>query len=322
VTAQELSRIAGGIALIAVLVIAGLVAWSTLRAPEPEFVPQLAGGPAMGDMVGYVGRIDPETRTIDIAENPAGIRAVSFAVTNDTAITVHGKPSGLTDLAKDTPVRVSYEVRHDVKYVTAIQVVTEEPRPTQANVAPSGGAEVKGSVETKAAETKADDAKPAEAKPAEAKQAAAKPAEIQPPFEKKTVTETRPPGDRRPAGESKPVPDPKSAGDAGAVVNGKPAGDGRAMPGGKTLAETRPLQPAPPAPSAAPPAPAPRAPAPSSSVQAPAPPTVTSMPASQPPSPSAPGTPAPNAAARRPAESDVTDGTAAIDWLLKGPGRR
>src|SRR5262249_9329660 len=138
VTAHELSRIAAGIALAAVLVIAGLVAWSTLRTPEPEFVPQLAGGPAMGDMVGYVGRVDPETRTIAIAEDLAGVRAVSFAVTNDTAITVHGKPSGLSDLAKDTPVRVAYEVRNDVKYVTAIQVVTEEPRPTQANVTPSG----------------------------------------------------------------------------------------------------------------------------------------------------------------------------------------
>jgi hypothetical protein len=259
VTAQELSRIAGGIALAAVLVIAGLVAWSTLRAPEQEFVPQLAGGPAMGDMTGYLGRVDRDAHTIDVAENRVGVRAVSLALTDDTAITVHGRAGSLADLSKDMPVRVFYEVRNDVKYVTSIQVVTEEPRATPANAAPTSGAEAKDST----------DAKPAGGQPL---------------------------ADQKPVAESKPVP----------VT--KPAAEARAVP---------------PVPSPAAPVPTPREqPAPASSVQALAPPAVKpSRPAAS-PTEAAPVAPSRTATPPRPADSDAIDGTAAIDWLLRGPGRR
>src|SRR4029450_14107642 len=84
VPAQELSRIAGAIALAAVLVIAGLVAWSTLRTPEQEFVPQLAGGPAMGSMTGYLGRVDRNAHTIDAAEARVSVRGVLLPATHDT----------------------------------------------------------------------------------------------------------------------------------------------------------------------------------------------------------------------------------------------
>jgi hypothetical protein len=203
-------------------------------------------------MVGYVGRIDPETRTIDIAEDLAGVRTVTLAVTEGTAIIVHGKPSGLTDLSKDTPVRVAYEVHNDVKYVTAIQVVTEEPRPTQAN-AVAGGAEVGSSAETK----------PAETMPAA----------------------TLPTADRNP------------------------------------VAETMPAAPSVPSPAA--PASAPRVPlAPSSSAHALAQSTAKSPPPPASPSQSGRGTAVPTAAPRRPADADAGDGTAAVDWLLRGADRR
>jgi hypothetical protein len=284
VTAQELSRIAGAIALAAVLVIAGLVAWSTLRTPEQEFVPQLAGGPAMGSMTGYLGRVDRNAHTIDVAEDRVGVRAVSLAVTNDTAITVHGKAGGLVDLSKDMPVRVFYEVRNDVKYVTAIQVVAEEPRATHANATAASGPEGKDSTE----------AKPAGAQPLTDQKPVA---ESKPIAETKPVAETTPPGDSRPVGESKPVP----------VT--KPAGEARAVP---------------PVPSPATPVPSPRTqPGPTSSVQAPAPPAVKPSRPAPSPTEAAPAAPARTATTpQRPTDSDVIDGTAAIDWLLKGPGRR
>jgi hypothetical protein len=125
-TARGLSRIAGAVAIVAVLVVTAMVTWSVLRPSDHESTTQVAGGPALGDLTGYVGRVDRESRTIDVSTSLLGVRPVILNVTNDTSIMVRGKQGGLGDLSKDMPVRVFYEVRDDVKYVTSIQVVTEE----------------------------------------------------------------------------------------------------------------------------------------------------------------------------------------------------
>jgi hypothetical protein len=310
VTAQGLSRIAGGVALAAVLVIAGLVARSVFRGPEPEFVPQLAGGPATGDMSGFLDRIDRTARTIDVAGDLVGLRPVSLAVTHDTSITVLGKPGSLADLSKDMPVRVFYEVRHDVKYVTAIQV-TEAPPAAQAHVAPAtgSGVGVGGATDTRPA----DNMRATEPKP---------------------VAEAVPAGDTRSVGEARPVLDPKSAGAAKGVADAPPATAGRAAPAEKAVvaATTPPAVPSPP--PAAPPATTPSMPRPAPPVASPpAQPPATRAPSSPPPpaqalAPAKASQPVAStegtagAAPRRPAESDVADGTAAIDWLLKESGRR
>ena len=178
-TAQGLSKIAGGIAVVAVVVVTGMVTWSLLRPSDPDSIqvseaPRPGEAPQLGDMTGYVGRVDPDTQMIVVSASLVGANPVMLVVNSAASITVQGKPSGLRDLSKDMPVRVVYEIRDDVKYATSIQVVTEEAQAPR-------GSETKPAVETKP---------PVEAKP---------PAEAKPSVEVKTPVEVKPPVEARPA---------------------------------------------------------------------------------------------------------------------------
>ena len=121
-TAQRLSRIAAGIAIVTVLGVTALVTRNVLWPDDPDASLQRNGGKVMGDMAGYVGRVDREARTVDISTSPLGIRPVVLLVTNETAIVVNGKQGAIGDLWKDLPVRVLYEVRDNARYATSIQV--------------------------------------------------------------------------------------------------------------------------------------------------------------------------------------------------------
>ncbi len=125
-TAQRLSRIAAGIAIVTALGVAGLVTRNVLWPDDPDASLQRSGGKVLGDMAGYVGRVDREARTVDISASPLGIRPVVLLVTNDTAIVVNGKQGAIGDLWKDLPVRVFYEVRDNTRYATSIQVTAGE----------------------------------------------------------------------------------------------------------------------------------------------------------------------------------------------------
>jgi hypothetical protein len=127
----------GGIAFVAVLSVVGTVAWSLLNRSDHVPPLPLAEGPALGDLTGYVGRIDPGARTIDIAEDLSGLRSVAMVVTDDTSIMVGDKRGGIGDLSKDLPVRAFYEVRNDVTYVTSIQVIIDEAKGTAAATTPA-----------------------------------------------------------------------------------------------------------------------------------------------------------------------------------------
>ena len=133
---QRASRIAGGIALVAVLSVVGIVAWSILNPSDPGPALPVADGPARGDITGYVERVDPGARTVDVAENLLGLRPTMMVVTNDTSIMVRGKQGALADLTRDMPVRAFYEVRNDVKYLTALQVITSDPVDARPAVEP------------------------------------------------------------------------------------------------------------------------------------------------------------------------------------------
>jgi hypothetical protein len=272
VTTQGLSRIAGGIAIVAVLVVSGMVAWSVLRHQDPDLAGQQAETPRsgepirLGDLTGYVGLIDAAGGTIVVAANPTGADPVTLAVANDAPVTLHGKQGGLADLSKDMPVRVFYEVRNEVKHVTSIQVVAD--RPQAASTPEAKPAEPKPAGARPAPETR-----PAEAKPAvEVKPTAGRPVPPPPATQTQPPVESRPPAESKPPGEVKPVPP----------------------------AMARP-------PAAAAPAPPPSGPA------------ITPRPAPVPPAVAPPAPP--RAPAAQPAERD-DDGSAAVDWLLKGPGRR
>ena len=127
-TTRALARIAGGVATVTVLAVAGTVTWSLVHRPNLDAPPPLREGPMLGDMTGYVGQVDRSAQTVAISDDVSGVRSVSLVVTKDTSITVNGKPGGLDDLSKDMPVRVFYEVRGDVKYLTSLQII---PRDTQ-----------------------------------------------------------------------------------------------------------------------------------------------------------------------------------------------
>ncbi len=328
-TAQGLSRIAGGAAIVAVLVVTGLVTWSYMNRAEHEFIPSQAGGPALGDLTGYVGRVDREARTIDVSESLLGIRPTLLTVTSDTSIMVRGKQGGIGDLSKDMPVRVFYEVRNDVKYVTSLQVMTEDtqtarPAADEAKPAAEAKASTEPAVESKPpAESKPpmEPKPPVEARPAVAAKA---PAETKPPVEGKPAVAARVPAETRPPVEAKPAIAAKPPAEAKPPVVATTPAESKPPLAVKAPAATR--TPAPPVTATAPPAAAPPITA------APAKPTPTPQPATaQAAAPAAarPATSGSEAAsigvARtppptvRPAERDADDATAAIDWLLKRP---
>jgi len=184
VTAQGLSKIAGGIAVVAVVVVTGMVTWSLLRPPDPDSIqvaeaPRPDEAPRLGDMTGYVERVDPDTQMIVVSASLVGANPVMLVVNSAASITVQGKPSGLRDLSKDMPVRVVYEVRDDVKYATSIQVVTDEARASR-------GSETKPALEPEP---------PVEAKPA-------------PPVVSPAPPATRPPVTAPPVTAATPRPTP------------------------------------------------------------------------------------------------------------------
>src|SRR5262249_49199902 len=110
VNAQRLSRIAAGIAIVTALGVVGIITRNVLWPDDPDASLQHAGGKVLGDMSGYVGRVDRESRTVDVSASPLGIRPVAIVLTNETAIVVNGKQGAIGDLWKDVPVRVYYEV--------------------------------------------------------------------------------------------------------------------------------------------------------------------------------------------------------------------
>jgi hypothetical protein len=318
---------AGGIAVVAVLVVTGLVTWSYMNRTENEFIPSQAGGPAMGDVTGYVGRVDREARTLDISENLLGLRPMSLTVTNDSSIMVRGKQGGLGDLSKDMPVRVFYEVRNDVKYVTSLQVMTEETQTAQPAASdakpgasasappPPAPAESKPAVASKPAEPKpVAEAKPAiEVKPEPKPQIEAKPAVAS------RAAESKPPAPAPPAPAETKLPVPSKPAEPKPAVAAKPA-ESKAAETKPPVEVKTPVRPAtPPAPTptpsvaAAPVRPTP----PPAAVPTPRP----AAPSSEAASVSGPRPSVPSPPTVRPAPADSDDGTAAVDWLLKGGGR-
>jgi len=126
VTSRGLARAAAGIVIATVIAVSGVVAWSVLRRPVLDAAVPLPEGPRLGDMAGYVGRVDAAAQTIAIADDPGGARFVDFHVTPDTSIRIRGRDAGLEDLSKDMPARAYYEVHGGVKYLTALDVPDDD----------------------------------------------------------------------------------------------------------------------------------------------------------------------------------------------------
>jgi hypothetical protein len=300
------------------LAIAGIVTWSWYSQSDPVTSLTTDDGPRMGDLTGYVGRIDRSTQTVDVSESMLGLRPVSLVVTNDSSILVRGKQGGLGDLWKDMPVRVYYEVRNDVRYATSIQVLSDESpsakptSPVASRPAPAVRPEVvapKPPAEVVAPKPPAEAPKP--------------PAEVVAPKSPAEMVAPKPPAEVKPAVEPKPVveprpaPEPKIVAEPKPVIERKPAAQARATPEPRRRPEPRPAPEVKPAPAPVPAAEAPSAPVASAAPRpAPAPspaPTV----AAPPVAPPAVVTPT-----DRPPDADAGDGSAVIDWLLRDGRRR
>jgi hypothetical protein len=287
--------------MIVVLGAAALMIWPLLWPPDPDASVQMVNGRLIGEATGYVGRIDRDTRTVDVSASLLGWRPIVLIVNETTSILVQNRQGGFGDLWKDMPVRVSYEVVGDARLARSIEVVTGDAAPSREVVS--------GAVRAPAP--------PQAATPA----SAASPA---------PATVPNPPAASPPTAASSPAPAAPPVAVPPPAVAPAPAAPPPTVAPRRVVEPpaARVVEPAPakPAPSPAPPRPA-TAPPPAKPVPPVAQPrSVESSPA---PVPTAPARPAPSSPRDEPVASsparapgDAGDGAAAIDWLLKERGSR
>ncbi len=292
-----ITLVAGG-GMLVVLGAAALIVWPLLWPPDPDASVQLVNGRLVGEVTGYVGRVDRDARTLDVSASLVGWRPVPLTVNESTSILVQNRQGAFGDLWKDLPVRVSYEVVGDARLAKSIEVVAAE-------------AEIARAAATSAVKTPASPGSGAPAPAAAPASSAVAPAgPVTPP----APVVPPPPAARTPQPEPAAVVPP-------APLALPPPAPVTAPPAAARVTEPEPARPAtsrqPPA-RAVVPSPAPR-PAPMPAVEPPRrvePPVAAREPR---PESEAPAT------VRRPppaVESDSSDGGAAIDWLLKDRGSR
>jgi hypothetical protein len=340
-----LKLFAGG-GMLVVLGAAALMIWPLLWPPDPDASVQMVNGRLIGEATGYVGRIDRDTRTVDVSASLLGWRPIVLIVNETTSILVQNRQGGFGDLWKDMPVRVSYEVVGDARLARSIEVVTGDaapsrevvsgavraPAPPQAATPASAASPAPATVPNPPAAsppTAASSPAPA-APPVAVPPPAVAPAPAAPP---PTVAPRRvvaPPAARvvEPA-PAKPAPSPAPPRPATAPPPATVAPRPVVEPPAARVVESAPAKPAltPPAPTPPPPPRPATAPPPAKPVPPVAQPrSVESSPA---PVPTAPARPAPSSPRDEPVASsparapgDAGDGAAAIDWLLKERGSR
>jgi hypothetical protein len=130
----RLIKLVAGGGMLVVLGAAALMLWPLLWPPDPDASVQLVNGRLMGEATGYVGRIDRDARTVDVSASLVGWRPIVIAVNESTAILVQNRQGGFGDLWKDMPVRVSYEVVGERRLAKSIEVVTGEAESTRGTV--------------------------------------------------------------------------------------------------------------------------------------------------------------------------------------------
>ena len=120
-----ITLVAGG-GMLVVLGAAALIVWPLVWPPDPDASVQLVNGRLMGEVTGYVGRVDRDARTLDVSASLVGWRPVPLTVNESTSILVQNRQGAFGDLWKDLPVRVSYEVVGDARLAKSIEVVAAE----------------------------------------------------------------------------------------------------------------------------------------------------------------------------------------------------
>jgi hypothetical protein len=269
---------AGSLALLAAVV---LMLWP----PEPaeyEFTAAREQTPD-GETVGWVSKV--ESNTIHVNSGPFGGGVVPLVVTKATRITVGAKEGWFEDIRPGGQVKVAYELYHGRRFARRVELLVDEGarRPPGRGSTPVTGT-------ADAAATGAPDASPA---PKAAPSAPAAPAAPPTPV---VVAPT--PAPRPAAAVAKPAPAPEI----------RPAPRPEPAP---VAPRPQPVETVPPPQRASTPAPPRNVAAPETSARAAEP--VRPVEVVRPPTPAAPRPVEP----ARSADSEATDGSAAVDWLLK-----
>jgi hypothetical protein len=122
---QVVRLVAGG-GIVVVLGAAALIFWPLLWPPDPDASVQLVNGRLVGETAGYVGRVDGDARIVEVSSSLVGWRPLALVVNEQTSILIQDRQGGFGDLAKDLPVRVSYEVVGDQRVARSIEVMADE----------------------------------------------------------------------------------------------------------------------------------------------------------------------------------------------------
>jgi len=276
---------AGSLALLAAVV---LMLWPPETA-EYEFTAARAQTPD-GETVGWVSKV--ESNTIHVNSGPFGGGVVPLVVTKATRITVGAKEGWFEDIRPGGQVKVAYELYHGRRFARSVELLVDEGarRPPGRGSTP-----VKGTADA-AAVTGAPDARPAPKAAPSAPVAPAAPATPAPPPTPVVVAPT--PAPKPAAAVAKPAPAPE--------IRPAPRPEPAPVP-----PRPQPVEVVPPPQRASTTAPPRNVVAPENSARAAEP--ARPVEAVRPPTPAAPRSVEP----ARGADSEATDGSAAVDWLLK-----
>jgi hypothetical protein len=267
--------------------IAGAVMLVLRLAQPPENTIDPTRDPA-GEVAGRVAKI--ESGTILVSSESPGSGLVPLVLTRDTTIMVGSTAGWPTDIRPGGQIKVVYDLYEGKRLARSVQVLPDQP----ARRAAPADLPLRPTVTQQPADP------PKSTRPVAAEKAPVEPAKP-PAAEPKRRPELPAPSKSAPA-VTAPAASPTPASQT--AVTPSPGAPGEPMPKASSAPPTAP----PPATAApeAPPAPAPPAPAP----------TVAAPSAPAPPRPTPP--PVRTQEPARSPDSDATDGSAAVDWLLKG----
>ena len=289
---------AGSLALLAAVV---LMLWP----PDPgEYAFTPGRDRPDGETVGWVSKV--ESNTIHVNSGPFGGGVVPLVVTKTTRIMVGAKDGWFEDIRPGGQVKVAYELYHGRRFARSVELLVDEG---SRRAAPASSS-IRGTANAAAPAERAPTAPAPEMQPAPAPAPTPAPApKVAAPAPAAPVTPPAPVVVTPP-----PAPAPKPA--ATAAAKPTPVPEIRPTPRPEPVpvaAKPQPAEVVPP-PQRASTTPATRnVSAPESSSRAPeAPRAVETV------RPPAPPAPRPAEPARAAESADATDGSAAVDWLLKG----
>jgi hypothetical protein len=255
-----------------------------------------------GETVGWVSKV--EANTIHVNSGPFGGGVVPLVVTKTTRITVGAKDGWFEDIRPGGQVKVAYELYHGRRFARSVELLVDEGsrRPVRATAQPKGPADAPAERVTSAP---APEVRPA---PAAATPAPAPPAPVNPAPAPKLTAPTPVPVTPPPPVVVAPAPAPRPP--ATPAAKAAPAPEIRPAPHPAPAPRPQPVEVVP-APQRASTTPTRSVAAPENAARAPEP--ARAVETVRPPAPAAPRPVEPP----RGAESEATDGSAAVDWLLK-----